>query len=128
MSSTEFATKTDLNDMKDEILIGVGEIIGDFATHVDKRFEQVDKRFEQVDKRFEQVDKRFEQIEHRLGHIEIDLASIKSTIAKIDARLTALEEKFDRLDRRDDEDTQLALQEIEGLKKRIAVLEKQLAG
>jgi len=41
------------------------EVLKDFKTDVNRRFNEIDKRFEQVDKRFEQVDKRFEQMDKR---------------------------------------------------------------
>jgi archaellum component FlaC len=61
------------------------ERLDDFATNVDKRFDQVDKRFEQVDKRFEQVDKRFDQVDKRFD--------------QVDRRFDRLEDKFEDLNK-----------------------------
>jgi len=58
---SDFATKDDLKEMKDEII-----------GYMDKRFEQIDKRFEQIDKRFDMMqhnmDKRFEMMQKEIDN------------------------------------------------------------
>ena len=54
------------------------------------------------------------------------LAPIILRLDKIEEELADIEERLDKIDKRTDEDIKANYQEIEGLKKRISELEKQV--
>jgi len=67
----------------DEKIDLVLELLKEFKSDVNKRFDQVDKRFEQVDKRFEQVDKRFEQIDKRFEQVDKKFEDVNRQIENV---------------------------------------------
>ena len=91
-------TKQDKQDIQEIVDVTVNKAVGDlaeiiseFATNVDKRFEQVDKRFEQVDKRFEQLEGRVGRLESGQSEINAKLGLITNRLDDIDGRLMAVE-------------------------------------
>lgn len=74
--------------VKAEIQESQIEILGtihEFATHVDRRFNEVDQRFDAVDQRFKQVDEQFKQVDERFD--------------AVDQRFKQVDQRFDALDR-----------------------------
>jgi hypothetical protein len=49
--------------------------LDDFATHVDRRFDEVDRRLDKVDRRLDKIDHRLERFDERLGSIQKTLVN-----------------------------------------------------
>ena len=73
-------TQDEFQDLVLNEFRSLGEALQEFASSVDKRFDEVDKRFEEVDK-------RFERLEERLGNVERTMV----TKDYLDGRLRAVE-------------------------------------
>ncbi len=67
------------------------ELIKDFKSDVNRRFDEVDKRFEANDRRFEANDRRFESMDKRFDRIE---ATIQSRFDELKAMI--IEEREER--------------------------------
>lgn len=91
-------TEEKISDITIEILKNIRDEIKGLREDTNKRFEQMDRRFEQMDKRFERIEK--------------DISQIRQDIAYIVTR-------FDR-------DMPLMAGELENVKERLQVCEKQL--
>ncbi|MDP2693029.1 MAG: hypothetical protein Q8O88_05315 [bacterium] len=46
------------------------EVLHDFSSNMDKRFNKIDERFDKVDERFDKVDKRFDKVENNIKIIK----------------------------------------------------------
>lgn len=56
------------------------ELLKQFMSQIEGRFDKMDKRFDQIEERFEQVDKRFEQIDKRFDKVEQDISDLREEV------------------------------------------------
>ena len=106
---------------QEELLHFICETMGTLATkdELDGLKQKMNERFNTVDGRLGTVDGRLSTMEGQLSGIKIELAGIRKELDDIKLSLKKLENKTQ-------EDDDAMISEIEKLKQRVAVLEKQL--
>jgi len=94
------------------------------------RFDGVDKRLDGVDKRLDGVDKRLDGVEFNMNGLRQEFNAFRSetraNFERLWNEIAKINHRLDLIEKRTDEDTGLALSEIEKLKKRILILEQKL--
>lgn len=67
------------------------DMISQFATSVDARFDAMDQRFDTMDQRVDTIDQRISRVEDDLSTVKQDIRSVNKTLDSLDGRIQALE-------------------------------------
>ena|SRR3989344_6076253 len=118
--------KTTLEDLAAMVANGFQKMSDQFSD----RFDGIDKRFDGIDKRFDGIDKRLDGIEFNMNGLRQEFNAFRSetrhNFEKLWSEIGKINHRLDLIEKKTNEDTDLALFEIEKLKKRIAFLEQKL--
>ncbi|HLC43525.1 MAG TPA: hypothetical protein VJK08_00110 [Patescibacteria group bacterium] len=100
------------------------------ANGFQKMSDQFSDRFDGIDKRFDGIDKRLDGIEFNMNGLRQEFNAFRSetrhNFEKLWSEIGKINHRLDLIEKKTNEDTDLALFEIEKLKKRIAFLEQKL--
>ena len=115
---------------KKEQQITLDDLAAMVANGFQKMSDQFSDRFDGVDKRLDGVDKRLDGVEFNMNGLRQEFNAFRSetraNFERLWNEIAKINHRLDLIEKRTDEDTGLALSEIEKLKKRILILEQKL--
>ena len=79
----------------------------------------IKREFDRVNEKFDEHDQQFRQINNKLDSMQADILSIKLELHDINVRL-------DRLEKRTLEDDGVIVADVQGLRKRVKVMERKI--
>ena len=89
----EYSTKKDVQEIVNKAVDDLSEVIAQFASHVDERFNQLEQRVDKLEDSFNRLQNTLDTFLKRLDDVETDNAARDAQLARLERWIDQIAQK-----------------------------------